>query len=265
MPGQGIAPAPGGLRQALGHPAAGTGAGFRRLSGGRLICTFRRLGFRQSRFRHITRISRRAAPYAWAQAAGFLACYCSLRFSDPGQPSDPETTPLISARWAGDTTTAPRGAAEPQRDDGGIDAGAEQGHCAAMAEYVRVQALGLQAGTGLRRGGCVNTEPALDRVAAEPPPGPGWEQRVVRRAASLGDPCPHHRLGLAGERDGALLAAFAFTADVAAGAQCDVAAVQAGELGDTQAGLQRQDDDRAVASPFPPRQVWGADKRLGLG
>jgi hypothetical protein len=36
----------------------------------------------------------------------------------------------------------------------------------------------------------------------------------------------------------------------------DVAAVQAGELGDTQAGLRRQDDDRAVASPFPPGQVW---------
>ena len=66
MPGQGIAPAPGGLRQALGHPAAGTGAGFRRLSGGRLICTSWRLGFRQCSFHHVTRISRHAAPYAWA-------------------------------------------------------------------------------------------------------------------------------------------------------------------------------------------------------
>jgi len=34
MPGQGIAPAPGGLRQAPDNPAAGTGTGFRRLSGG---------------------------------------------------------------------------------------------------------------------------------------------------------------------------------------------------------------------------------------
>jgi hypothetical protein len=29
-------------------------------------CTFWKLGFRQSRFRHITRISRHATPYAWA-------------------------------------------------------------------------------------------------------------------------------------------------------------------------------------------------------
>src|SRR5260370_19101507 len=82
MPGRGIAPAPRGLLQALGHPAAGTGTGFRRLSGGRLICTFWKLGFRQFSFRHITRISRHATPYAWACAAGFLACYFSLHFSD---------------------------------------------------------------------------------------------------------------------------------------------------------------------------------------
>src|SRR5260370_24889019 len=111
MPGLGIAPAPGGLQQALGHPAAGTGAGFKRLSGGRLICTFRRLGFRQFSFRHVTRVSRHATPYAWALAAGFLACYCSLHFSDSGQPSDPTLSPLISARCAGDTTL--RLAAQP--------------------------------------------------------------------------------------------------------------------------------------------------------
>src|SRR5574341_24256 len=111
MPGWGIAPAPRGLRQALGHPAAGTGAGFRRLSGGRLICTFRRLGFRQSSFRHVTRIPRHTTPYAWACAAGFLACYCPLHFSDSGQPSDPEISPLIPARCAGDTTL--RLAAQP--------------------------------------------------------------------------------------------------------------------------------------------------------
>ncbi len=41
--------------------------GFRRLSGRCGSCTFWRLGLRQSSFRHITRIPRRAAPYAWTR------------------------------------------------------------------------------------------------------------------------------------------------------------------------------------------------------
>jgi hypothetical protein len=59
---------------------------FRRRDRRRLQASFRRgtfypfwrLGFRQSGFRHIARISRHAAPYASATAAGFLACYCPL-------------------------------------------------------------------------------------------------------------------------------------------------------------------------------------------
>jgi hypothetical protein len=37
-------------------------------------------------------------PIRLGTAAGFLACCCPLHLSDPGQPSDPETTPLIPAR-----------------------------------------------------------------------------------------------------------------------------------------------------------------------
>jgi hypothetical protein len=37
-------------------------------------------------------------PIRLGTATGFLACCCPLHLSDPGQPSDPETTPLIPAR-----------------------------------------------------------------------------------------------------------------------------------------------------------------------
>src|SRR2546429_3890543 len=59
---------------------------------------------RQYGFHHVARIPRHATPYAWAWTAGFLACCCPrLPFQGPGQPSDPETSPLVSARCAGDT------------------------------------------------------------------------------------------------------------------------------------------------------------------
>ena len=73
-------------------------ASFRRA----FTCAFWRRGVRQSGFRHITRISRRTAPDTWARPpvswhAIFPSCLSAL-----GQPSDPEISPLISARCAGD-------------------------------------------------------------------------------------------------------------------------------------------------------------------
>ena len=68
-------------------------------------CTFWRLGLRQSSFRHITRIPRRAALDAWTRPPVSWACYFPLfTFRILGQPSDPETSPLVPARYAGDTT-----------------------------------------------------------------------------------------------------------------------------------------------------------------
>jgi len=66
MPSLGIAPLPG---VAAGTSAACRrgGTGYRRLSGGCPNCTFWRLDFRQSSFRHITRTSRHAVPYAWTR------------------------------------------------------------------------------------------------------------------------------------------------------------------------------------------------------
>ena len=85
---------------------------FRRRDRRRLQASFRRgtsypfwrLGFRQSSFRHITRISRCAAPYAWARPPVSWHAIVPFTFRLLGQPLDPEISPLISARCAGDIT-----------------------------------------------------------------------------------------------------------------------------------------------------------------
>ena len=53
------------------------------------------------------------------------------------------------------------------------------------------------------------------------------EQRFVGVAGAFGEPDPQQRSTGCGERDGALFAAFAVAADVGAGAEGDVVAVQA--------------------------------------
>src|SRR5260370_5121333 len=81
MPGLGIAPGPGGLQQALGHPAAGTGGGFNRLSGGRLICTG--ASFRQVSISPNLRLNRIVLGESGCSGA-FLALLMAI---DPGQRS----------------------------------------------------------------------------------------------------------------------------------------------------------------------------------
>jgi hypothetical protein len=84
--------------------AAGAGAGYRHLFRRAFTCTFWRLGFRQSGFRRITRISRCAAPDTWARPPVSWHAIFPCILSDSGKPSDPEISPLISARCTGDTT-----------------------------------------------------------------------------------------------------------------------------------------------------------------
>src|SRR6266702_2806517 len=94
---------PGGLQHATRYHAAGAGTGFRRLSGGRQNCTSWRLSFKLFDLHRIARISCRAVPYAWARLPVFChAIFPSLAFRLSGKASDPEISPLISARCAGD-------------------------------------------------------------------------------------------------------------------------------------------------------------------
>jgi hypothetical protein len=104
MPRQGIDPAPRRIaasdRLSRRRDRRRLQASFRRA----FTCTFWRLGFRQSGFRRITRISRCAVPDTWARPPVSWHAIFPCILSDSGKPSDPEISPLISARCAGDTT-----------------------------------------------------------------------------------------------------------------------------------------------------------------
>ncbi|WP_207947299.1 hypothetical protein, partial [Actinomadura sp. 7K507] len=63
-----------------------------------------RPGFRQSSFRHITRVSQQPTFDTFAASTDFLACYGPLHFSDPGKPFDPEISLRISPGCTGDTS-----------------------------------------------------------------------------------------------------------------------------------------------------------------
>ena len=73
-------------------------------------CTFWRLGFRQSSFRHITRIFPARRPVRLGTAAGFLACYCPLHLSDLGSAIRSRDISSHLCPLRGRYNTAPRGA-----------------------------------------------------------------------------------------------------------------------------------------------------------
>ena len=72
---------------------------------------FWRLGFRQSSFRHITRIFPARRPVRLGTAAGFLACYCPLHLSDLGSAIRSRDISSHLCPLRGRYNTAPRGAA----------------------------------------------------------------------------------------------------------------------------------------------------------
>jgi hypothetical protein len=55
-------------------------------------CIIWRLGFRQSSFRHITRVPQHLAPHAWARPLLSWHALVPFHLSAPGKPSDPRTT-----------------------------------------------------------------------------------------------------------------------------------------------------------------------------
>ena len=92
---------------------------FRRRDRRRLQASFRRgtsypfwrLGFRQSSFRHITRIFPARRPVRLGTAAGFLACYCPLHLSGLGLAIRSRDISSHLCPLRGLYNTAPRGAA----------------------------------------------------------------------------------------------------------------------------------------------------------
>ena len=116
----------------------------------------------------------------------------------------------------------------------------------------------------LSRRGDVFGEAAFERVAAEPSAAAGWEQRIVGLAGAFGEPDAQHGDGCGGQRRDPLLAAFAVAGDVRAGCEVHVGAVQAGELGGAQPGLDRGQQQRVVAPAGPGRAVGCGEQRVDL-
>src|SRR5690348_8885488 len=117
---------------------------------------------------------------------------------------------------------------------------------------------------GSRGGGGVPRDEALDGVAGERAAGLGGEQRPGGIGAELGEPGPHDLDGLGGEGGGPVLAALAVAADVRPGPEVDVLALQAGELGDPQAGLDVEQEQCPVAAAVPGLAAGGRDQRVDL-
>ena len=110
MPRQGIAPAPQRIAASTCLPC---GRGRRRLQASfRRVpdCAFWRLGFRQSSFRHITRIPRRTAPYAWARSPVSWPANFPSHLSDHGSAIRSKDTSSSLRPLRGLYSSAPRGA-----------------------------------------------------------------------------------------------------------------------------------------------------------
>ena len=105
----------------------------------------------------------------------------------------------------------------------------------------------------------------LDGVAAQPPAGSGREQRVGCVASAFGDPHREHGPCRCRERDGPVFSPFASDADVRAGVEHEIAAVDPDQLGDAQAGLDREHQHRAVAAAFPSVRIGCVDQSLAFG
>src|SRR6201981_3033589 len=104
MPSHDIAPASRRTTACCCNSAVGTGAGYRRLSGGGLLTPSGDWDSANPAFAISRGSSRLTAPYAWARPPVFWHAIVPFTFRILGQPSDPEITPLISARCAGDIT-----------------------------------------------------------------------------------------------------------------------------------------------------------------
>ena len=81
---------------------------------------------------------------------------------------------------------------------------------------------------------------------------------------AFGDPCAQDLDGLGGQGCGAPLAALSQDSDVGCGAEVNVADAQAGELGDPDAGLDHERQQRVVAAAVPGVFVGRGEQRGDL-
>ena len=92
----------------------------------------------------------------------------------------------------------------------------------------------------------------------------GGEQWLLRLAVALLEPFAEDGDGLAGQRRGSLFPALPQDLNVWAGAEVRVLAAQAGELCDAQPGLDRERQQRVVATADPAGAVRRGEQRVDL-
>lgn len=141
---------------------------------------------------------------------------------------------------------------EPQGDDRDVDAGLEQRHRRGVPQHVRGDVLGRERRAAIPGGCDVEGDASLNGVGAEPAPGAGREQRISSEPGAFACPGAQHGDGVGGKGHDSLLAALAGAGQVRARAEGDIAAVEAGELGEPQSGLNREAQQGAVTSSFRP-------------
>ena len=129
---------------------------------------------------------------------------------------------------------------------------------------VRADALGVQRWARCRRGERMPADQVLERVAAQPAAAHGREQRLIVVAAPFLEPLLQQLGGVAAKRCAALLAALAVASDVRTGAQNDVLAAQADQLGCAQPGLERDQQHRVIPAADPCRSVRCRKQRRDL-
>ena len=153
---------------------------------------------------------------------------------------------------------------EPQRDHAGADVGLQERHRVGVPEDMGGDSLGVQRWAVGGGGRGVFGDQPLDGVTAERPAAVGREQRILWLAAAFFKPAGERFDGLGGEWDDPLFASLALAEQVRAGTESDVLAGQAGEFGDAQAGRDRGQEQRVVASAEPRGPVRGGEQRSGF-
>src|ERR1019366_6096123 len=103
-------------------------------------------------------------------------------------------------------------------------------------------------------------EPVVEPVAAEGSAAGGREHRLVWVAGAFGEPDLEHGGGGRGQRRDPVLPSLALAGDVAPGGEVHVAALQAGELGGAQPGLDRDQQQGVVASAGPGGSVGSVEQ-----
>ena len=133
-----------------------------------------------------------------------------------------------------------------------------------MAECVWGHVLAVERVAGAGRCGGVFGDELFDGVWAEGLSLSGREQGVVRLSVAFCEPLAQDRDGLGSECDGALFASLPAGEHVRSDGEVDVADAQADELGHSEPGLDRDQEECVVAAAVPAVAVGRGEQRLDL-